>query len=91
MNRRNFVVKHKTAHRWQIFTLKFPRPPTTAIRTKAKFAGEVWNYSGDVPTARQNRKARMASLNFVRQLDLAKSDRQPRQVFLCPKPLPRPL
>jgi hypothetical protein len=51
MNRRNFVVKHKTAHRWQVFALKFPRPPPTAVRAEAKFAGEVWNYSGDVPTA----------------------------------------
>jgi hypothetical protein len=52
MNRRNFVVKHKRSHRRQIFTLKFPRPPTTAIRAKAKLAGEVRDYSGDVPTAR---------------------------------------
>jgi hypothetical protein len=51
MNRRNFVVKHKAAHHRQVFTLKFPRPPPTAIRAKAKLAGEVWNYSGDVPTA----------------------------------------
>jgi hypothetical protein len=51
MNRRNFVVKHKAAHRWQIFVLKFPRPPPTAVRAKAKFAGEVRNYSSDVPTA----------------------------------------
>jgi hypothetical protein len=52
MNRRNFVVKHKAAHRRQIFVLQFPRPPPTAVRAKAKFAGEVWNYPGDVPTAR---------------------------------------
>jgi hypothetical protein len=77
MNRRNFMVKHKAAHRWQVFVLKFPRPPPTAIRAKTKLTGEVWNYPGDVPTARQNRKARMTSLNFVRQLNLAKSDRQP--------------
>jgi hypothetical protein len=35
--------------------------------------------------------ARMTSLKFVRQLDLAKSDRQPRQVFLRLKPFSRPL
>jgi hypothetical protein len=52
MNRRNFAVKHKAAHRWQIFTLKFPRPPPTAVRAKAKFTSEVWYYPGDVPTAR---------------------------------------
>jgi hypothetical protein len=52
MNRRNFVVKHKRSHRRQIFVLKFPRPPPTAIRAKAKLAREVWNYSSDVPTAR---------------------------------------
>jgi hypothetical protein len=33
----------------------------------------------------------MTSLNFVRQLNLAKSDRQPRQVFLRLKPFSRPL
>jgi hypothetical protein len=51
MNRRNFVVKHKTAHRWQVFALKFPRPPPTTIRTKAKFASEIRNNASDVPTA----------------------------------------
>jgi hypothetical protein len=52
MNRRNFVVKHKAAHHRQIFVLESARPPPTAVRAKTKFAGEVWNYSGDVPTAR---------------------------------------
>jgi hypothetical protein len=51
MNRRNFVMKHKRSHRWQIFVLKSARPPPTAIRAKAKLAREVWNYSSDVPTA----------------------------------------
>jgi hypothetical protein len=51
MNGRNFVVKHKAAHRWQVFVLKSARPPPTAVRAKAKLAGEVWNYLGDVPTA----------------------------------------
>jgi hypothetical protein len=52
MNRRNFAVKHKRSHRWQIFVLKSARPSPTTIRAKAKFAGEVWDYAGDVPTAR---------------------------------------
>jgi hypothetical protein len=51
MNRRNFAVKHKRAHRWQIFVLKSARPPPTAIGAKAKLASEIRNYSGDVPTA----------------------------------------
>jgi hypothetical protein len=52
VNRRNSPVKHKRAHRWQVFILKFARAATTAIRAKAKLTGEVWNYSGDVPPAR---------------------------------------
>jgi hypothetical protein len=52
MNRRNFVVKHKRFHQRQVFGLKFPRPPPTAIRAEAKFTSEVWNYPGNVPTAR---------------------------------------
>jgi hypothetical protein len=51
MNRRNFAVKHKRSHRWQIFVLKSPRPPPTAVRAKAKLAGEIRNNAGDVPTA----------------------------------------
>jgi hypothetical protein len=92
MNRRNFAVKHKTAHRWQVFTLKFPRPPSTTVRAKAKFAGEVWNYSVNV-LIRTEKKLdnRMTPFQLVRQFDLAKSDRQPRQMFLCRQPLPRPL
>jgi hypothetical protein len=52
MNRRNFVVKHKRFHQRQIFLLKFPRPPPTAVRAKTKLTGKVWDYSFDVPTAR---------------------------------------
>jgi hypothetical protein len=52
MNRRNFVVKHKAVHHRQIFVLKSARPPPTAIRAKAKLTSKVWNYPGDVPTAR---------------------------------------
>jgi hypothetical protein len=52
MNRRNFVMKHKGFHRRQILGLKFPRTPTTAVRAKAKLTSKVWNYPGDVPTAR---------------------------------------
>jgi hypothetical protein len=33
----------------------------------------------------------VASLKFVGKLDLAKSDRQPYQVFFSLKPFPRPL
>jgi hypothetical protein len=83
MNRRNFVVKHKTAHHRQIFLLKFARPPPTTIRTKAKFTSEVWNYPVNVPTARQDRNARMATVQFVGKLDLVKFTRQPRQVVFC--------
>jgi hypothetical protein len=52
MNRRNFVAKHKAAHRWQVFVLKSARPPPTAIRAKAKLTSKIRDYSGDVPTAR---------------------------------------
>jgi hypothetical protein len=62
MNRRDFVMKHKTAHHRQIFLLKFARPPPTAIRAEAKFTSEVWDYPVNVPTARQDRNARMATV-----------------------------
>ncbi len=79
MNRRNFVVKHKAAHRWQIFILQFPRPPPTAIRAKAKLTSEIRNYSVNVLIGTEKElDDRMTSLQLVRKLDLAKSDRQPR-------------
>jgi hypothetical protein len=51
MNRLNVMMSQKSSHHRQIFLLKFPRPPPTAIRAKPKLAGKVWNYSFDVPPA----------------------------------------
>jgi hypothetical protein len=51
VNRRNVIMKHKRAHRGQIFVLNFARTPPTAIRAKAKLTSKVWNYLRDVPTA----------------------------------------
>jgi hypothetical protein len=51
VNRRNTTIPQKRSHHRQIFVLKFPRPPTTAVRAKPKLTGEVWNYLRDVPTA----------------------------------------
>jgi hypothetical protein len=51
MNRLNVMMSQKRPHHRQIFILKFPRPPTTAVRAKTKLTGEVWNYLRDVTTA----------------------------------------
>jgi hypothetical protein len=51
VDRLNLILQQKRSHHRQIFILKFPRPPTTAVRAKTKLTGEVWNYLRDVTTA----------------------------------------
>jgi hypothetical protein len=65
MNRRCSIRPQKRTHRRQMFIYELPGTPSRTIRAKAKLTSKIWDYSGDVPTARQRTHHRMTTAHLV--------------------------